>query len=318
MTHSRSLTLHLSGPRVASGRLSVDDLSRLAQGLQLALKRTGLRETGRPGKAPGRLPKEIEAACSLDLVRFTGGSVNLTLELREPPRPEQPPLFTIPDPGEQALDALLDDLATVASDAPLPSRLELGVVEPLLDMTGLLERGVDEIAVYDPMQPATPLAVLNRHVRARLRSFIERPAPTETGVVGLLLEIDFKDATAELHEATGNVVRLSFSPDEDERLRSAAKSRVRAFGTAQRESDGRITQLRLSRLEILEELSEVDSFRLPTEGLRTEWTSSTDPFLGVEPLHDVSVLIGGLPDDRDASDILADLRALRRPRPEQD
>lgn len=47
---ARRLVVRLAGPRVVSGRLSVDDLGRLIQCFQLALKRTGLGEAGRPGK----------------------------------------------------------------------------------------------------------------------------------------------------------------------------------------------------------------------------------------------------------------------------
>jgi len=262
------------------------------------------------------LPKEIEAACSLDVVAFEGGSVKVTLALRE----SSDQLSLLEDTGEQALEALILDLSAISATAePLPANFELGVVEPLLDLSGLLERRIDRIELLpdDMGRPRAPVAVIDRHVRARLRAFIERPIPSEASVVGLLLEIDFKDGTAEVHEASGSVVRLSFDREQDERLRLAAKSRVRAFGTAQRDAGGRILSLRLVSLEILEEdLVLQDSTRLPGERRLTEWKSSEDPFASTQPLSDASVLIGGLPDDRTAEEILADLRASRRTRPE--
>jgi len=40
-----------------------------------------------------------------------------------------------------------------------------------------------------------------------------------------------------------------------------------------------------------------------------------DPFAGAKPLKNPSILIGGLPDERTAEEILADLRARHRRRP---
>jgi hypothetical protein len=38
-----------------------------------------------------------------------------------------------------------------------------------------------------------------------------------------------------------------------------------------------------------------------------------DPFANAKPIEDVSVLLGGLPDERSAEEIIADLRACRVP-----
>jgi hypothetical protein len=46
---------------------------------------------------------------------------------------------------------------------------------------------------------------------------------------------------------------------------------------------------------------------------RARWQPA-DPLADAKPVDDLSVLIGGLPDSRDAEEILRDLRAARRPR----
>lgn len=46
----------------------------------------------------------------------------------------------------------------------------------------------------------------------------------------------------------------------------------------------------------------------------TPWRRSGDPFRDAKPLGDLAVLIGGLPDDRDAEEILRDLRQMRSSR----
>ena len=40
----------------------------------------------------------------------------------------------------------------------------------------------------------------------------------------------------------------------------------------------------------------------------TSWKRVDDPFQGIKPLENITVLAGGLPDDRDPDDILRDLR----------
>lgn len=45
--------------------------------------------------------------------------------------------------------------------------------------------------------------------------------------------------------------------------------------------------------------------------LEVELRPARDPFAHAEPVGDVSILLGGLPDERDADTILADIRASR-------
>jgi hypothetical protein len=42
----------------------------------------------------------------------------------------------------------------------------------------------------------------------------------------------------------------------------------------------------------------------------TPWRLETDPFAGASPLVELSVLASGLPDDRDAEEILRDLQDI--------
>jgi hypothetical protein len=316
---ARQITVHLDGPRVAKGRLRVDDFGHLIRDVQLSLKRVGLARAGRPGRGPGRLPKEIEAACSLEVVSLDRGSLFVTLAL--PDQSSQGSLFD--DPGEEALAFLVDGLAQIEeSRATWPESIEPSVIEPLLDMSRLLDRGIEriELRLGDALgEPGMRhRAVVNRHVRDRLRSQIERPLPSETATVGLLMEIDFKDHTAEVHEPSGNVVRVSFTSDEDELMREAAKARVRALGGGERHPDGRLARLVLKRLEILEDGTDDGkdaSARLPHEGRPTPWRRDDDPFRGAKPLADLGILMGGLPDDRDPEEIITDLRQSRVIRP---
>jgi hypothetical protein len=307
----REITVHLDGPRVAKGRLSVDDFGHLIKGIQLSVKRIGLKRAGRPGRGPGRLPKDIEAACSLEIVALDRGSLSVTLALPEPSI--QVSFFD--DPGEEALGLLVDSLAQIEqSTASWPEQIDSSVIEPLLDIGRLLDRGIEHVTFSFIDKKPYRHATMNREVRNRLRSQIERPLPSETSTVGSLMEIDFKDHTAEVHEPTGNVVRLSFASEEDELMREAAKARVRAFGEGEHHPDGRLARLTLKRLEILDgepDEGEDAPSRLPHEGQLTPWKRTDDPFRDARPMVDLTLLIGGLPDDRDTEEILRDLRDTR-------
>ena len=49
---------------------------------------------------------------------------------------------------------------------------------------------------------------------------------------------------------------------------------------------------------------------LPDENSITPWRMQIDPFANASPLVDLSTLVGGLPDDRDAEEILRDLQDI--------
>lgn len=306
----REITVRLEGPRVAKGRLSVDDFGRLITGIQLSVKRIGLNRAGRSRRGPGRLPKDIEAACSLEIVSLDRGSLSVTLALPEP----SAQISLLDDPGEEALGLLVDGLAQIEQSTELwPEPIDFSVIEPLLDIGRLLDRGIEHVELSLGDKHARR-ALVNRQVRTRLRSQIERPLPSETSTVGLLMEIDFKDHTAEVHEPSGNVVRLSFPHEEDELMRKAAKARVRAFGEGERQPDGRLVRLTLKRLEIIDDgvdEEEHAAAKLPYEGQLTPWKRVEDPFRDAKPLGELTILTGGLPDDRDPDEILRDLRSTR-------
>jgi hypothetical protein len=53
---------------------------------------------------------------------------------------------------------------------------------------------------------------------------------------------------------------------------------------------------------------------LPEERPVTPWCAEVDPFAQASPVADLSIIAGGLPDPRDADEILRDLASCRMKR----
>jgi hypothetical protein len=123
-------------------------------------------------------------------------------------------------------------------------------------------------------------------------------------VTGLLLEANWKDNTAEVYPDEGSPVKLAFPDELADAIESAVRRRVRVTGSFRRPRNGR------QHLEVDE--VEVAGRRSPLAGLlaRAAAPAATrDPFAGAKPIEDVSALLGGLPDERSAEEIIADMEA---------
>lgn len=306
---ARILNVRLVGDAVRSHRISVDDFGRLIHNVQLAVKRLGQRIAGQEGKRQGRLPKDIESACSLDILAIEPGSVVVQLGL---PRPKgQGQLFG--DTGEQAVERLLDGMAMLSGRSKgWPKDFDPSVVDPMLEVGKILGHGVERIDFNFKRKSKAARAVsYTAAIRTRIEKRIESPVPEQVAVVGFLLEVDFKDKTAEIHEALGPVVKIKFEESLEDIVLSGAKRQVKVIGTAERNSDGRVGRLQVIHLEVLEDFSPG-----PLEpGLFvSEVSAGDDPFRGARPLTDISLLVGGLPDTRNAEEIIRDLGSLRKAR----
>jgi hypothetical protein len=114
------LKLHLDGGPADQHRVYLNDLATVAQGVQTALRNVGAVLAGQTTGRRGRKLGWIERATELVLVAAPReGSVDLDLELAA-----QAPTLEVDtelsDLGPAALEAFVDGLGKLASDAPLP------------------------------------------------------------------------------------------------------------------------------------------------------------------------------------------------------
>jgi hypothetical protein len=125
-------------------------------------------------------------------------------------------------------------------------------------------------------------------------------------VTGLLLEANWKEHTAEIYPDSGRVVKVAFPEELSDAIQEAARRRVRVTGTTHRPRNGG-PRLHIGELEVVERPSPFAGLLEPADPSLAD----EDPFAGAKPIADPSVLLGGLPDERSAEEIIADMEACR-------
>ncbi len=125
-------------------------------------------------------------------------------------------------------------------------------------------------------------------------------------VTGLLLEANWKEHTAEIYPDEGPPVKVKFAEDLSDAIQQAARRRVRVSGTARRPRNGG-PRLQIGELEVVGGPSPFAGLLEPADPSLAD----DDPFAGAKPLVNVGALIGELPDERSAEEIIADMEACR-------
>jgi hypothetical protein len=242
-TTSPKLELHLDGPAVP-GRISVDTLAGLATSLQTTLRRI---LSQRPGGS-GRFGKEVEQACSLQLVAFQPGSANLVFELAA--APDSATLFE--RPGPQAIEQLLGLFDRAQSGGEHWNREVLpSVLDGLTDFTKPLEDGVTTMRLDFRDGSKSRSVTLTSAVRLNLRAAVRQVSePGEMRLTGVIWECDWREHSGELHEPDGNKVNLEFGPELEETITEARRKRVVVKGRGM-ESGGRMRKVHVRTVEVV-------------------------------------------------------------------
>lgn len=303
----RVLEVHLDGPAVKGHRISVDDFGRLIHNIQLATKRLGQRIAGQEGKRVGRLLKDVEASCSLQVVALKPGSVRVHLGL--PPQPSQPSMFG--DTGVLALERLLDGLEMLdRSDDEWPTDFDPAVTDPVLELGRILKHGVEKIQFKFGTRSGQPRkTTYTSKLREKIEKRISAPTHQQFPLVGFLLEIDFKDRTAEVHQTLGRVVKVSFPEAMDDIVLEGAKRQVKVIAIGDKDDTGRIGNVEAVHLEICDSTPRGSRVLEQSPRFKTE-----DPFAHCSPIEDLSAFFGNSPDKRNPDAMIRELRANRAPR----
>ncbi len=296
------IDLVLSG-RSVEGRISVDYLSVLAKEMQTTLRRLASNKQ----EVSGRYTKDIERACSLELVGFSAGSVRLCFELARVPADEQE---LQPDAGRASIERFFGLIEAGERGAGWDEELPSPVLDGLDRMTRSLDDGVDSIEVSVRGGGLASRTVrLTKAFRESIRPGVGAGEDPRLGrVVGVIWEADWKRHTAELHEADGRVVEVRFDAGRDEAVTEARRRKVAVTGIVS--GNGRRRSIELRRLEVLDE-HELSEDALPGSFWDRSSVEELAAQQGVGVVEDIDALAGDWPEDEDLDAFLDMVREGR-------
>ena len=224
MAQRPTITARFEGPAATAG-VPLDDLLGVLEHFQLAVRRVVEDLAGRRPTA-GRLPETIRSAGSLVFRRTRRGSLIAELELAEPSGEE------LPDLGLDAIERLLE-----------------GIDEPhQLPEWAAREVGLMRIAMHEGIDRVTFSSGTSKRRAVLDRAVVAVPVPEVIAsqvpqrVTGRILEVDWKDHTAELH-TPGGVVRLVFADELGDEFRRLARRQVTAEGPVEYGIDGSVRRV---------------------------------------------------------------------------
>ena len=184
------LHLHLEGGPADQHRVSLNDLTTIAQGVQAAVRNVGAVLAGHTTGRGGRKLGWIEQATELVLVAApTEGSVVLDLELTD----DTPTLelgSDLSDLGPAALGAFVDGLDRLALAEPLPQGYDLGVLKALTSLTPIFSKGYDSLGLTVGDNGGARCTKVTQDRIAVVRQITEQPLTAPASVDGVLIAVD--------------------------------------------------------------------------------------------------------------------------------
>lgn len=208
------------------------------------------------GRRRGPPKKSLAEDISLRLVKTRRGSFSATLEL--PASSEQQTMWHT---GEEALDKLLISLEEMARGVE-PSSLPTAVIPDIQNLIGIVGDGVTRLTFSGKPKGISHIASFRKKV---LVAPAVRTTARRGSISGRLREVDFKDHTAELYDAAGNMARVQFGKDQEEQLRVSANQQVKIAGEIEEDVITKRTTVKVDEISSVH----VDAGFWATHELRT-------------------------------------------------
>ncbi len=296
MTHenlSRSIRATFSGPDTGPGWVRVPGLIAVLDGLQGAITIVMEDLWGREHR-PGPVPGDIRALARFRLGNAGTGSFQATLELELPGGPQS----ELSDLQPMAIDRLMSGIEVYARG--LRPDLPVEATRRISGLSALMRRGPDALTLEGGIHRRR--VVLSAETLATHPAVKESPAMHPVRLTGRLLEVDYRDRSAEVWNA-GRLTRIRFRPDQKPLVDAAREQHVVVTGTVAGDAP---EGPRTVQLDSIATIPVDDSF----------WRSLAIPALaleqGVQPVPGPEVLTAPFWDEDDEEDFLATLRRWRQ------
>lgn len=222
--------------------MAVDKLLHVLANLQGAVRRLAesILDESR-GRRRGRPTRSLAEETTLRLVSIGRGSFTAVLELPSPP--VQQKMWEV---GEQALEQLLAGLEAVAEKKDYTS-LPAVVRPDIHRLTQVVGDGITTLT----FEGGAPKQHVARFQAPADIPIVLEPSKRGGSLSGRLREVDFKDHTAELYDATGRMTRVRFSPEQENDLETAANRHATITGEIEEGTGGRPTSITVESVETI-------------------------------------------------------------------
>ncbi len=291
---SRTVVAVFDGPAVARGRVPVADFVKVLDGFQRTLILVGQELMGRrPTRGP--VPLTYTDQLTLELVSTEAGSFKATLALAERPAGQ------LVDIGEDALERVIDgiDMEVHGGDSnPFISEPARAVVRETI----LKAVGQDTRLTLHGGRRHRIIVISDKEVSNLTKTSSKTYPRGTTRLVGRLLEVDFKDRTAEVYDASGTMTRIRFSDDLAESIKAASRMQIVAEGEVEVDDQGKTRSFELRDLTTVDIADEFWNNPSLDDLVRQQ---------GVHPIASLKDFAGPSFDQKETDDLLAELRNLR-------
>lgn len=248
----RMIHLQITGPDASPGSIAAADVARNVLAFEKALSRAAYLALRSPRRGPtGRHPGAVERASRTRWVEAQSGSFDNVLELADT-SPTDEGLFELAphNLSEEAFDEVVRFILDPQSnwDASLAAAIDEWSTE-----LGIGERTTSiRLASADS---ASPLAVLDAGVRARVRVLLTtKLADRDGAVTGVLFKADFEKRIASVRLPDDAVVDVRFSRALEAEVKDAMREHAGLEGLLSYDvSTGQAVRLRLRSISRLAE-----------------------------------------------------------------
>lgn len=303
------LQLKLRGPGVRRGRISIPDLVRICQEAQNTVNKQAEALKGRKTIHRGPTSAMIQEECTLELVGIKPNCTTLEFELAKP----QMAFPITPDFGAQVVGEVAQTIKTLRRGTKGKDGIDSGVLLSLYKLSGLVApKKISSIEwVTGPSNGHKRTAVpITQTVRERAATRLSQPRNIIAQIDGVLDMADFKpeDLKCRIDPPVGASIMCTFDqPLESEVYRLLRKPvRIKGRGVIQPYTD------RIDTVHA-EEINELPSLALGEGNFAANRSiAELAQIQKVVPLGNPSILAGGIPDDEDVDDFLAEIYTARK------
>lgn len=226
------LRVRLVGPNVRQGKISVDDLTRIAGAIQRSLERFAERTIeGTPSLRKGPRTRNQKSLVNLFVTGIERGSTILNLE----PGPGQMDLMTGKRVGMEVFSEWMEGARTLQDPTrPPPTSFDRGVLLGIHELHPILQRSVARLELEWGEGRHATKAVFDEGTAKRTESLLMRPTENRGSISGVILQADFHspDVGFTVYTTEGRSVRCTAGEDDMGTILSGLMHMVRVTGEA--------------------------------------------------------------------------------------